>query len=126
MKKPIVLAGSRVLPKRTVVPDRLDLRDRPYMPAVRLAPPRELNTLARTKVRVRNQGGTNACTGFALAAVIDLLLTRARRLGETPVSPFMLYSMARRYDEFPGYKADEGSSCRGALKAWYRTVSAPM
>ena len=106
--------------KRNVVPDRLDLRDRPYMPTVRLAPPRELNTLSKIKLRVRNQEDTSACTGFALAAVIDLLLTRARRKPETPVSPFMLYNMARRYDEFAGFKADDGSSCRGALKAWYR------
>jgi hypothetical protein len=32
----------------------------------------------------------------------------------------MLYSMARRYDEFPGSKKDSGSSIRGALKGWYR------
>jgi hypothetical protein len=107
-------------PLRNVVPDRLDLRDRSYLPAVHLAPPRRLNTLGKTKLRVRDQGETSACTGFALAAVIDLLLTKAGRRRETPVSPFMLYSMARRYDEFRGYKADDGSSCRGALKAWFR------
>ena len=28
----------------------------------------------------------------------------------------MIYSMARRYDEFPGSKRDDGSSVRGALK----------
>ncbi|WP_164200421.1 C1 family peptidase [[Micrococcus luteus] ATCC 49442] len=30
----------------------------------------------------------------------------------------MIYTLARRYDEFPG-NADEGSSLRGALKGWY-------
>ena len=114
------MAKSSKIPKRNVVPDRLDLRDRSYMPAVHLAPPRELNTLQKIKLRVRDQGETSACTGFALAAVVDVLLTKAGRRRETPVSPFMLYSMARRYDEFRGYKADDGSSCRGALKAWYR------
>ena len=114
------MAKSSKIPKRNVVPDRLDLRDRSYMPAVHLAPPRELNTLQKIKMRVRDQGETSACTGFALAAVVDVLLTKAGRRRETPVSPFMLYSMARRYDEFRGYKADDGSSCRGALKAWYR------
>jgi hypothetical protein len=108
------------LPKRNVVPDRLDLRDRPYLPAVGHAPPGTLNTLAKVRMAVRHQGETSACTGFALAAVIDILLTRAGRRRDTPVSPFMLYNMARRYDEFPGYKADDGSSLRGALKAWYR------
>jgi len=111
---------TRIPMKRNVVPDRIDLRDRPYMPTVRLAPPRKLNTLGKIKLHVRDQGDTSACTGFALAAVIDLLLTRAGRRTEVPVSPFMLYNMARRYDEFAGYNADEGSSCRGALKAWFR------
>jgi len=32
----------------------------------------------------------------------------------------MIYSMARRYDEFPGSAADAGSSLRGAMKGWYR------
>jgi len=36
------------------------------------------------------------------------------------MSPFMLYSMARRYDEFPGATEDAGSSLRGAMKAWYK------
>ena len=90
------------------------------MPTVRLAPRRELNTLKTIRLPVRDQGDTNACTGFSLAAVVDLLLMKAKRERETPVSPFMLYNMARRYDEFRGFKADEGSSCRGALKAWYR------
>ena len=37
------------------------------------------------------------------------------------VSPYMLYSMARRYDEFPGDPAaDTGSSLRGAMKGWYK------
>lgn len=106
--------------RRTAVTDRLDLRDRPYMPDVSLAPPPRLNSLAGVPLAPLDQGQTNACTGFALARVVDYLLHRARRRRECPVSPFMLYSMARRYDEFPGYKADEGSSLRGALKAWYK------
>jgi len=33
----------------------------------------------------------------------------------------MLYSMARRYDEFPGDPdIDTGSSLRGAIKGWYK------
>ncbi|MGH7966873.1 MAG: C1 family peptidase, partial [Candidatus Binatia bacterium] len=30
------------------------------------------------------------------------------------------YSMARRYDEFPGSSDDTGSSLRGAMKGWYK------
>jgi hypothetical protein len=33
----------------------------------------------------------------------------------------MLYSMARRYDEFAGQPGvDSGSSLRGAMKGWYK------
>src|SRR5207253_3568960 len=34
------------------------------------------------------------------------------------VSPYMLYRLARRYDEFLGEK-DVGSSLRGAFKGWF-------
>ena len=32
----------------------------------------------------------------------------------------MIFSMARRYDEFPGSAKDEGSSLRGALKGCFK------
>ncbi|QJR15823.1 C1 family peptidase [Usitatibacter palustris] len=102
---------------RNVTPDKLDLRDRPYLPTVALSPP--ANFRSGTKLPVLNQGDTSACTGFALATVVNHLLVRARRVKEADVSPFMLYSMARRYDEFPGSE-DAGSSLRGALKGWYK------
>lgn len=107
---------------RNVVPDRLDLRDRPYMPDVSRAPKPRVHSLEEAKLQLAavDQKQTSACTGFALARVIDYLLNRAERRAEHPVSPFMLYSMARRYDEFPGHTADEGSSLRGALKGWYK------
>ncbi|MFB3776604.1 MAG: C1 family peptidase [Bryobacteraceae bacterium] len=107
-------------PKRNVVPDKLDLRDRPYMPAVAVLPPPSLKP--SIKLPVMNQGETSACTGFALASVVHHLL-RQRAAGAAavpPVSPFMLYSMARRYDEFPGSAEDTGSSLRGAMKGWYK------
>lgn len=107
---------------RPVVPDKLDLRDRQYQPEVREAPPPRFHSVGRAKlsVPVLDQGDTNACTGFALANVVHLLLRRRSRRDRTEVSPFMLYSMARRYDEFPGASADAGSSLRGAMKGWYR------
>jgi hypothetical protein len=109
---------QRNIPKRIVVPDRLDLRDRPYMPSVDEAP----SPVMRPKVElpVLNQKDTSACTGFALANVVNFLLRIARREASVEVSPFMLYSMARRYDEFPGSTADSGSSLRGAMKGWYK------
>ena len=109
---------TRPTPQLNVTPDRVDLRDRPYRPAVALAPPPQLRVA--TKAPVLQQGDTNACTGFALATIVNHLLLRAQRGKDADVSPWMLYSMARRYDEFPGANADTGSSLRGALKGWYK------
>src|SRR5262249_34399836 len=64
---------------------------------------------------VIDQGSEGACTGFALAAVINFHLAE-RKLTHF-VSPQMLYNLARRYDEWPG-EAYEGSSARGAMKGW--------
>src|SRR5437773_2765914 len=116
------MAETRARLPRPVVADRLDLRDRPYNPDVTKAPPNALNSLERASIRFEalDQRSTNACTGVALARVIDFLLSRAERPKEQPVSPYMLYSMARRYDDLPGWKDDEGSSLRGALKGWYK------
>jgi len=103
--------------KHNVVPDRLDLRDRPYLPAIAVTPVAEL--LPRVALPVLDQGSTNACTGFALSNAVHFLL-RQRDPKAPKISPFMIYSMARRYDEFPGSAEDAGSSLRGAMKGWYR------
>lgn len=118
-------AGTRIGGAYPVVPDRLDLRDRPYMPRVDRPPlpfidPRKLRKTGNLlPFQIRNQEQTSACTGFALAAVIEHLYYRAKREANENVSPWMIYSMARRYDEFRG-SGDEGSSLRGALKGWYK------
>ncbi|HEY6261397.1 MAG TPA: C1 family peptidase [Nitrospiraceae bacterium] len=106
--------------KRTAVPDRLDLRDRVYMPPVGIVP--DLAREQKAGMPVLDQGQTNACTGFALATVVYHLQHIAKRKQmDYRVSPFMLYSMARRYDEFPGAPdADTGSSLRGAMKGWFK------
>src|ERR1043166_1175122 len=106
--------------KRTAVPDRLDLRDRVYMPPVGIVP--DLAREQKADMPVLDQGQTNACTGFALATVVYHLQHIAKRKQmDYRVSPFMLYSMARRYDEFPGAPdADTGSSLRGAMKGWFK------
>jgi hypothetical protein len=117
-----ILRGEIIMPKSslpncTVVPDKLDLRDRPYMPAIAVKPDAKMDP--RIKLPVLNQGESSACTGFALASVVNYLL-RTRTPRAPQVSPFMIYSMARRYDEFPGYTQDTGSSLRGAMKGWYK------
>jgi hypothetical protein len=90
------------------------------MPSVMLIPAEVLHP--SVKIPVLHQGNTSACTGFALASIIFHLQHKARREKvEGAVSPFMLYSMARRYDEFPGDPSkDTGSSLRGAMKGWYK------
>lgn len=113
---------NSALPKflRNVVPDSIDLRDRPYIPSVKIIPAEVF--APRVSIPVLNQRQTNACTGFALASVIyHLQLAAKRKPAQYEVSPFMLYSMAKRYDEFPGSPtADTGSSLRGGMKGWYK------
>jgi len=98
--------------KKNASPDVPDLRDWMYEPSLirlekALPPPRDQKIL--------NQYGEGACTGFALAAAINLLYSRA---GEAiQVSARMLYEMAKRHDEWPGEDYD-GSSLRGAIKGW--------
>ena len=108
------------IPRRSAVPDRLDLRDRVYMPPVAVVP--GVTLAPKADIPVLDQEQTNACTGFALASVVYQLQRSAKRKQmDCCVSPFMLYSMARRYDEFPGDPdADTGSSLRGAMKGWYK------
>ncbi|BCS32152.1 hypothetical protein TBR22_A13620 [Luteitalea sp. TBR-22] len=102
---------------RLVRADALDLRDWPYRPRVGQAPPASCWP-ARLRP-VSQQGRSSACTGFALATVIEYLLDRAGRQVET-ISGHMLYDMARRYDEWADNDAqDQGSSLRGALRGWY-------
>ena len=109
--------------------DPFDQRDRQYQPPPESLPPefppahdmrRFLPAYTKAGL-ILDQGQEGACTGFGLACVVNYL--RWRRLGLPAriesVSPRMLYNFARRYDEYEGEDYD-GSSCRGALKGWYR------
>lgn len=121
------MATSRTFDAR---PDRLDLRDLPYRAPLRSLPPRhpaeaDLGKFLPGYVAaglVLDQGSEGACTGFGLAGVANYLfwvrhVQEHRPAPFLPVSPRMLYELARRYDEWPGVDY-EGSSCRGALKGW--------
>jgi pimeloyl-ACP methyl ester carboxylesterase len=95
-----------------VVADSPDDRDWMYHPSLlqlkpTLDPPK--------KIKILNQGTEGACTGFGLAAAINILNTK--RNNKISVSPRMLYEMARKFDEWEGEKYS-GSSCRGAIKGW--------
>lgn len=94
---------------------------------------------------IRDQGEEGSCTGFGLAACIDYIgwdrtvrqtreqaqaanetdidavkaLTMPSRATAQRVSPFMLYEIAKMYDEWEG-EDYSGSSCRGALKGWHK------
>ncbi|MDP2028782.1 MAG: C1 family peptidase [Thiobacillus sp.] len=96
-------------------PDRIDLRDWFYQPALIALPDSLVSCPLIKPATILDQGQEGACTGFALAAVVNFL--RAKRRQTALVSPRMLYELARRYDEWPG-EAYEGSSARGGIKAW--------
>lgn len=96
----------------TAVADVPDLRDWPYEPT--LAQLRRYLTAPRG-LHILDQGREGACTGFGLAAVINLL--SQRRGAKVRVSPRMLYEMARLHDDWSG-EDYAGSSCRGAIKGW--------
>ncbi|MCM5680220.1 C1 family peptidase [Schlegelella sp. S2-27] len=116
-----VTPGDRHGPRgimRMARPDALDFRDRLFAPNISVAPKARL--FPGICLPIKHQGETNACTGFALSTVVEHLLKISQRESQIEVSPFMLYSMARRYDEFPGSSQDEGSSLRGALKGWFK------
>jgi len=104
--------------KRVAKPDAIDLRDRQFSPNISVSP--QVTLFPDIALPVKHQGQTNACTGFGLALVIEHLLRTSAREPRAAISPFMLYSMARRYDEFPGSVNDDGSSLRGALKGWFK------
>jgi hypothetical protein len=100
------------------VPDPFDERDLAYRP--RLAPlPAQLDQRTLNGRYILRQEG-QSCTGHALATVINTVLAHSVPKTATPprVSPYMLYRLARRYDEFQG-EEDLGSSLRGGLKGWF-------
>lgn len=99
------------------LPDPFDARDLEYRP--RLEPlPAILDQRAAHHVVLKQDG--ESCTGHAVAALVNTVLSRglsAKAQGPL-VSPYMLYRLGRRYDEFPG-EADAGSSLRGVFKGWF-------
>ena len=114
-----VKVGTRTF-KTDALPDPFDDRDLIYRPRLQVLPS---SLDHRAGVPILDQTG-NSCTGHAVAGLIDTVLAEipakapahgAPRMTTTTVSPYMLYALARRYDEFPG-TADVGSSLRGAFK----------
>jgi hypothetical protein len=104
-------------------PDPYDFRDLEYRPVLQLLEPSVHADRADAAFRVLTQDG-ESCTGHAVAATINTVLTRGAAHSPTPtkvepVSPYMLYRLARRYDDLSG-EADIGSQLRAAFKGWLR------
>jgi len=111
-------AAQRIGRKLDAVPDRVDIRDWFYRPTLTTLPDLLVNCNAVPEIL--DQGTEGACTGFALAAVIQFLMAQRQiPKKELEISPRMLYEMARHYDEWPG-EGYEGSSARGAMIGWIR------
>lgn len=113
--------GAGQTRKLTARPDGLDFRDKMYVPSLVEVPTAiELSDYMAHKIPILDQGQEGACTGFGLATVAHFLLrSRGYKPDLTKISPLMLYDMARRYDEWAG-EDYEGSSCRGAMKGWFK------
>lgn len=110
--------------KTNALPDPFDALDLVYRPKLQLLPDHKDQRAGQV---VLDQIG-ESCTGQAVAGLVDTVLAEPPpqktpehgppRKPTTRVSPYMLYAMARKYDEFPGQE-DVGSSLRGAFKGWY-------
>lgn len=96
--------------------DLRDLRDRYYAPS--LQPLRPMVLPDPADLNIRNQHDDPACTGFALAAVIDQQCRQMFGLPPRCVSARMLYEMARLHDDLPD-DLEPGSTLRGALKGFF-------
>ncbi len=104
----------------TTRPDSADFRDLIYRPS--LQPLHRQIIPDKESINIRHQGVGGACTGFALAALIDNL-NRCKKMNE-PVSARMLYEMAKRHDQWAGENY-QGSSARGAMKGWQKNGVCP-
>jgi hypothetical protein len=97
---------------KNVQQDMPDDRDWIYQPALIQL---EKSVPIPDTLKILDQKSEGACTGFAVAAVINRLYALSNQ--DIAVSPRMLYEMAKRHDEWPGEDYD-GSSLRGVIHAW--------
>ncbi len=102
--------------KLDVLPDMTDLRDRYYTPALIQLDQAKLPQINPNYIR--NQHNEGACTGFALAAVVDQQCQHQFGENARMVSTRMLYEMAKLHDDTPG-RNYSGSTIRAALKGFY-------
>ena len=126
----IKIPGVRAPFVLNAVPDIFDERDLEYRPRLEPLPP-SIDRRDQDKAFYVLQQVGNSCTGHAVAGVVNTIQARqARRRQQASgqeeggflelprLSPYMIYYLARRYDEFEG-EEDLGSSLRGAFKGWF-------
>lgn len=115
--------ARKTSPKRTfdALADTIDFRDAVFTPTlIRVTTETDIDAYHTLGIPVLDQGTEGACTGFGLATVANYLLkVRGKEATADEVSAWMLYAMAKRYDEWPGEDYD-GSSARGAMKGWFK------
>jgi hypothetical protein len=113
-----LVRGKRVFDTRA---DTVDPRDHLYVPTPAPIPGDiSLDIYQRLRAPILDQGTEPGAVGFALATTAHYLLRRRNvSAGGEPVSPGMLYGMARRYDEWAEEQVS-GSSARAALKGWHK------
>ncbi|HST22539.1 MAG TPA: hypothetical protein VLR90_15555, partial [Blastocatellia bacterium] len=101
-KAPAKTTEEIIKRKLDAVPDRIDIRDWFYQPLLSPLPDQVVNI--DLVPEILDQGREGACTGFALAAVINYHLANRNLINarnrDRAVSPRMIYEMARRYDEW--------------------------
>ncbi len=102
---------KRIKNTQADVPDK---RDWIYQPSL-IGLKDFIDPVVHTRRNILDQKSEGACTGFAMAAAINMLNQQAKR--DITVSARMLYEMAKRNDEWPGEEYD-GSSLRGAIQGW--------
>ena len=114
-------AKPTTLRQYNVRPDTLDFRDVMYVANLVEVPTRiDLDSYREVGVPILDQKNDGACSGFGLATVAHYLLRKRQIVpNQLPISPRMLYEMAKRYDEWAG-EDYEGSSARGAMKGWHK------
>lgn len=111
-----ILHAAGVARSVNVSTDMIDLRDRYYTPS--LQPLQQFVIPDPTDLNIRDQRDDPACTGFALAAVIDQQCLQMFGVPPRRVSARMLYEMARLHDDLPD-EVQPGSTLRGAVKGFF-------
>ena len=101
--------------------DPYDARDQIFRTPKRILPKNIDNREECTEVR--DQGEEGSCVGHALVAAAEILFWR--KLGTSPdLSERWAYEKAKLYDEWEGHDYD-GTSIRGAVKAWEKLGICP-